>query len=71
MRRIILNIEDGIPDQQAAECLIGVLRIGKISKTSRGEQYCFHTTTMSGLEITVTKQKSGTESFRIRKSRNQ
>lgn len=65
MKRIIINIDNNVTDEQAIESALAVIREGKKSRTSRGNQYCFHSVTYSGIAITVTKQKSGTETFRI------
>ena len=53
---------------QAMAATMAIMQEGKISKTSKGDQYCFHSITNSGVEISVTKQKSGTETFFIRKA---
>jgi len=65
MKRIILNIEEDVEDVAALEAALSVVRMGKISKTSRGEQYCFHSVTTDDIVISVTKTKNGTESFFI------
>lgn len=65
MKRIIINIDDNVTDSEAVESAFAVIKEGKTSKTSRGEQYCFHSVTYSGIAVTVTKQKSGTETFSI------
>jgi hypothetical protein len=65
MKRIILNIDEDVDDVTALEAALSVVKMGKISKTSRGEQYCFHSVTANDVDIAVTKQKSGTESFFI------
>ena len=67
MKRLILNISENVPEMQAITATMAIMQMGKISKTSRGNQYCFHFITNSGVEISVTKQKSGTETFFIRK----
>jgi hypothetical protein len=51
---------------QAMDAAMAVMQQGKISKTSNGDQYCFHSITHSGVEVSVTKHKSGTETFFIR-----
>ena len=68
MKRLILNIDENVPDMQAMAATMAIMQEGKISKTSNGDQYCFHSITNSGVEISVTKQKSGTETFFIRKA---
>ena len=70
MTRLILNIDEtGNPDpltiEDAVKCALEVVKMGKISETSRGKQYCFHTIAMSDVHVAVTKQKSGTETFNI------
>ena len=55
-----------MPDMQAMAAAMAIMQHGKISKTAHGDQYCFHSVTTSGVEISVTKQKSGTETFFIR-----
>ena len=69
MKRLILNIDENVPDMQAMAATMAIMQEGKISKTSKGDQYCFHSITNSGVEISVTKQKSGTETFFIRSAR--
>jgi hypothetical protein len=66
MKRLILNIDEKMSDMQAMAAAMAVMQHGKISKTAHGDQYCFHSVTNSGVEISVTKQKSGTETFFIR-----
>ena len=65
MKRLILNIDENLPDMQAVDAALAVVQQGKISKTSNGDQYCFHSITHSGVEVSVTKHKSGTETFFI------
>ena len=65
MKRIIFNIDERISDTQAVESALAVILEGKISKTSKGEQYCFHSVTCDGINVSVMKLKSGTETFLI------
>lgn len=68
MNRIILNIEENVTDMQAMAAAMSCIEMGKVSKTANGDQYCFLSVTKSGVEIMVTKRKSGTETFFIRAS---
>ena len=68
MKRLILNIDDNVTDIAAIAATMAIVQEGKISKTANGDQYCFHSITNSGVEISITKRKSGTETFFIRKA---
>ena len=71
MKKLILNIDENLPDMQAMAAAMAIIQHGKISNTANGDQYCFHSVTTSGVEISVTKQKSGTETFFIRMANNE
>jgi len=44
-----------------------VVRGGKVSKTGKGDQYCFHTTFDGGIEVSVIKSGKDTETFYVYK----
>lgn len=67
MKRIILNIRDenNVTIEDALKYALRVVQHGKISETSKGKQYCFLTVFANKVYVSVTKQKSGTETFNI------
>lgn len=65
-RKLILTIDESVTDEEALQATLAVVAQGKISKTSLGKQYCFHSVTVMCVEVTVVKHKSGTETFYIR-----
>lgn len=65
--KFIIEIQDGIDPQNALALCGAVIAQGTISKTSLGPQFCFHTVFSSGVEISVTKRRSGTQRFGVRK----
>ena len=68
MKKLILRINDEIKDSKAVEYVQYVINQQKISKTSMGEQYCFHIGFKDGANVSVVKHKSGTETFYINNS---
>jgi len=67
MERIIINIRDksDITNEDALKYALHVVKRGKVSETAKGKQYCFHTVFNNTVHVSVTKQKSGTETFNI------
>ncbi len=67
MEKIIIKINDGVPNARAMRAALAVVEDGRISTTSYGPQYCFHTVFKDGVTVGVRKSKSGTEVFYIGK----
>ena len=63
--RIIINIEDGIPQTEALSYVWNVIRNGRISKN--GESYCYVTTFQNGTVVIADKKKA--DIFNVRKDR--
>lgn len=65
MKRLILNImDDSIDDDEALYKVAMVVQGGKVSETSKGEQYCFATVFRDGIMVEAHKTKLG-HSFRV------
>ena len=51
MNRIIISVQDNISDEVATEHVLSVIKLGKISKTKKRNQYCFATTFSDGAVV--------------------
>lgn len=67
MKRIIINIENENETtiEESLKYALRVIQKGKISETKKGKQFCFHTIFNNKIHVSVTKRKSGTETFNI------
>ena len=70
MKRLILNIDDNMTEEAALWYALQVAKGGKVSETSKGKQFCFHTVFGGSRHVSVTKSKTGTETFNIWKKDN-
>ena len=62
---IIYNNDDSIGDYEAVSFIRAVISEGKVSKTSKGKQYCFATRFKSGVVVTCNKLREDTFTFRV------
>ncbi len=67
MSKLIINNLAGLSDEEALKRVTEIVRCGKISVGSNGEQYCFATTYKDGTIVFVEKRSSGTQTFTIKK----
>lgn len=64
---IIYNNDDSIGDYEAVSFIRAVISEGKVSKTSKGKQYCFATRFKSGVVVTCNKLREDTFTFRVKR----
>lgn len=65
MAKIIIETCDGIDEQTAIECVIGVMELGKISQ--KGKSYCAGYSFDSGELVTARRNVNGTHKFVVSK----
>jgi hypothetical protein len=65
MRNLIIKNESDADDINALWLVLQVVKAGRISKTSRGPQYCFVNLT-DKYEIFSSRTKNGSDVFRLR-----
>jgi hypothetical protein len=71
MNRVIISIEDNISDVAATECVLSVIKQGKISETKNKKQYCFITTFNNGIVVNArSKYNLKADSFIVYRDRN-
>lgn len=61
---IIRNYTD-LNDIDVMSYVLTVMYNGKISETSKGQQYCFHTSFDGGIGVSVVKSGKDTETFYV------
>lgn len=64
---IIYNNDDSIGDYEAVSFIRAVISEGKVSKTSKGKQYCFATRFKSDVVVTCNKLREDTFTFRVKR----
>lgn len=64
MSKIIIKNETELSDAEALWLVLSVVKGGRVSKTVRGEQYCFVSTTKKYV-ILADRTKSGSDVFTI------
>lgn len=67
MEKFIIEVHDGISPTQAFYYCLKVSQQGRISKTNKQPHHCFITTFANGVHVAVTRNKSGSERFRVHK----
>lgn len=70
MSKIIIHVDDGIPDSRALQVVSKVMDMGMISVAhgNKGHmQYCYHTTVygLPVIEVSATRLRRGTHVFRV------
>ncbi len=70
MNKIIIHVDDDIPETRAVECVHNVMRLGMISVAPGNNgrmQYCYHTTigNSPSIEVSASRLLSGTHVFRV------
>lgn len=65
LSKIIIDNHVGITDADALCMVLEIVRKGKISKTSRGDQYCHLTSWADKYFVFVRKNPSGSHRFVI------
>ena len=65
MAKIIIETLDGIDEQTAIECVIGVMELGKISQ--KGKSYCASYSFDSGEWVSARCNVNGTHKFIVSK----
>lgn len=70
MSRVIVNIRDGVSQEDAIRCVLRVIEDGRVSKD--GKSYCFHSTfILAGVnkttrtEVAAYLTKKGNDSFDV------
>lgn len=61
---IIRNYTDH-SDLHVLELVKSIVAQGRMSETSKGSQYCFHTTFLDGTNISIIKSGKDTETFYV------
>lgn len=59
MSRIIINIRDGISEEDAIYMVKLSMESGRISSNKNGKHYCWMTTFKTGEAVSVTAKKKG------------
>lgn len=67
MKKLILRVEDNISDEDALQYTQSVVRMGKISKTSKSKQYSFHSVVKGYIHVVCTRRSTTTQTFYIYK----
>ena len=68
--KIIIKNETSLSDAAILSHVIDVIEEGRVSKTSKGKQYCFVTAFGGGPTIYADRTESGTDIFTIKKGGN-
>jgi len=58
MDKLIIDNRTELSMEDIISCVLKVISSGKISKTSKGEQYCFLTKFSNGIQISADKNKN-------------
>jgi hypothetical protein len=69
MKRLILNIDESVSEEDALRYVVKVVQEGRISETKNGKQFCFYTVFNENCHVSATKSKTGTETFKIWKNK--
>lgn len=67
MEKFIIEIHDGISPMDAFYYCLKVAQGKRISTSRNQPQHCFLTTFKNGVHVAVTRNKSGSERFRVHK----
>ena len=65
MNKLIIRNYTKLSDLEVLTYIITVVNEGKISETSKGPQYCFHTTFKDNIGVSVVKSGKETETFYV------
>ena len=65
MRRIIINIGEGVDDNEAMEAVKSVVADGRISGSDGKKQYCYVTTFTNGGTVVAGLTRSGNDTFMV------
>ena len=62
--KLIINYDEELKETEVLEYVKEVIRLGKVSETNKGKQYCFVTQFADGVIVFADKIKTG-NSFRV------
>ena len=65
MSKMIIHNLTSLSDLETLKMCTSVVDMGKVSKGTYGEQYCFVSTFRTGHHLSCNKSKSGTYTFKI------
>ena len=63
--KLIIRNYTELSDIEVLSYVISVVKEGRVSKTSKGPQYCFYTTFKDNIEVSVVKSGKDTETFYV------
>lgn len=63
--KLIIRNYTELSDIEVLSYVISVVKEGRVSKTGKGPQYCFHTTFKDNIEVSVVKSGKDTETFYV------
>ena len=63
--KLIIRNYTELSDIEVLSYVISVVKEGRVSKTCKGPQYCFHTTFKDNIEVSVVKSGKDTETFYV------
>ena len=63
--KLIIRNYTELSDIEVLGYVISVVKEGRVSKTGKGPQYCFHTTFKDNIEVSVVKSGKDTETFYV------
>lgn len=63
--KLIIRNYTELSDMEVLSYVISVVKEGRVSKTGKGPQYCFHTTFKDNIEVSVVKSGKDTETFYV------
>ena len=63
--KLIIRNYTELSDMEVLSYVISVVKEGRVSKTGKGPQYCFHTTFKDNIGVSVVKSGKDTETFYV------
>lgn len=63
--KLIIRNYTELSDIEVLSYVISVVKEGRVSETSKGPQYCFHTTFKDNIGVSVVKSGKDTETFYV------